>query len=69
MCVALDLLLFLSRGIGTWALSYECETEQADFTDWMCFLSSNLVEEIISNPEALSANTKAFNQHTVAKKT
>ena len=30
--------------------------EQADFTDWMSFLSSNLIEEISPNPEALSAN-------------
>ena len=70
LCVfVLDTLLFLSRGIRMWALSSECKTVQADFTDWMSFLSSSLVEEIISNSEALNTNTKAFVQHLIAIKT
>ena len=32
------------------------QTEQADFTNWMTFLPSNLQEEISPNPEALSVN-------------
>ena len=32
-------------------LSYECKIDQANFTYWMSFLSSNLVEEINRNPE------------------
>ena len=41
----------------TWAFSSECKTDQSDFTDWMNFLLSNLMEEISPNPEALNANT------------
>ena len=33
------------------------EIDQADFTDWMNLLPSNLMEEINHNPEALSAKT------------
>ena len=36
-------------------LSSACQTDQADFTDWMSFILSNLMEEINPNPEALSA--------------
>ena len=32
------------------------QTEQADFTNWMTFLPSNLQEEISPNPEALNVN-------------
>ena len=32
-------------------------TEQPDFTDWMSFLSSNLIEEISTNPEDLYLKT------------
>ena len=41
----------------TWALSPECKTDQAHFTDWMSFLQSNLMEEIGPNPELLTTNT------------
>ena len=33
------------------------KTDQADFTDWMYFLKSNLTEESCSNTGALSAVT------------
>ena len=39
------------------ALSSECKIDQADFTQWVSFPSSNLMEEISPNPEAFSANT------------
>ena len=51
-----SLLLPTIRG-RTWALSSECKTDQAHFTDWMSFLQSNLMEEIGPNPEHLSTNT------------
>ena len=41
----------------TWALTSECKTDQAGFTGWILFLSSNLIEKISFNPEALSTNT------------
>lgn len=50
-------LLFSSRGDETFLLSSECKTEQANFTDRMSFLLSNLMEEIITSPEALCTNT------------
>ena len=51
------LLLFLSRGGQMWPLSFECKIDEADFTDCMSFLSTNLMEEISPNAEALSKNT------------
>ena len=33
------------------------EIEQADFTDWVDLLTSNLMEKINTNPEALTAKT------------
>ena len=36
------------------AFSNKHETDQADLTDWMCFLSFNLMEEIITDTEAFS---------------
>ena len=38
-------------------LNSTCKTDQADFTEYMSFLPSNLVEEISPDQEALSANT------------
>ena len=35
----------------------QCTTDQADLTDWMSFLPSNLMEEISPNTEALNANS------------
>ena len=40
-----------------WVLSSECKIEQASFTDWMSFLPSKFMGEIILNLVALSANT------------
>ena len=51
------------------ALSSECRGEGADFTNWMTFLPSDLVEEISPNPEALSGNVKVFHQDGIAGKT
>ena len=48
MCVCFVLLL--------WALSLEYKIGQSDYADWMSFLPFNLMEEIIPNPEAHSAN-------------
>ena len=39
-------LLLPSRGGRTWALNSECKIDQAEFTGWMSFLLSNLLEEI-----------------------
>ena len=50
-------LLFPTIKGRTWALSSECKTDQAHFTDWMFFLQSNLMEEIDPNPKLLSRNT------------
>ena len=47
----LRVLLFPSRGGRTKTLS------SGDFTDWMSFLPTNLIEEISRNPEALNENT------------
>ena len=47
----------ISRAGGTKrALSTECTFDQADFTDGISFIPSNLMEEISPYPEALSAN-------------
>ena len=46
----------LEGGIAQ-ALSSERKINQADSTDWMSFLSSNLLEEISSNLEAFSTRT------------
>ena len=50
-------LLFPYKGARASTLSSECKIDQADFTDWITFLLSNLLEEICPNPEALSINT------------
>ena len=49
-------LLFPSRRGRTLALNSECKTDQPDFTDWLSFLQSILME-ISPNPEPLSKNT------------
>ena len=59
LCIS-DLLcpiLFPYRGSKIWGLSCERKTDQADFTDWMSFLLSNLMEEISPNVEARSTKT------------
>ena len=50
------------------ALRSACKTDQADFTDWMSFLTSNLIKEINST-EALSKNISVFHQNGEAGKT
>ena len=46
MCVyvCLSPLVFPSEGLRTRALSSEFKNDQANFTDWMSFVSSNLME-------------------------
>ena len=68
MCFVSRSLLFPHRVGRTEALSSACKTDQADFTDWMSFLTSNLIKEI--NPtEVLSKNTSVFHQNGEAGKT
>ena len=38
-------------------LSFAFQTDRADFTDWIFFQSSNIMEDISPNTEKLSANT------------
>ena len=56
VCFTFFIIPLPSRGGGIQALSSACKTAQTDFTDWMPFLPSNLMEEISSNTEALRAN-------------
>ena len=66
MCVCvlvLRLLLSPYRGDRMQALSSTCKTDQADFTDWMSFLTSNLMEEISVNTEPLISMEKLQKQH------
>ena len=63
MCVCalvLHSLLLPSREGRAQAISSECKINQSDCTDWISFLSSNLMEEISPNSEALSANTQSL---------
>ena len=53
-------LLFPSRGRRTRTFSSEPKIDQADFTNWMPFISFILMEEISPNPEALIANTQTL---------
>ena len=57
----MSLTIPLRRRCRTQALNSLCKTDPSDFTDWMSFLSSNLMEEIRPKTEALGANT--FHQH------
>ena len=57
MCVfVLRTLLLPSRWGRTREGSSECKTDQVDFTYWVSFLPSNLIEDISHDLEALSAN-------------
>ena len=38
-------------------LSSKYNIEQVDFTDWMSFQPSNLIEEINPHPETLNTNS------------
>ena len=40
-----------------WALNSACKTDQSDFTEWMSFPPSNLMEKISANTEAHNTNT------------
>ena len=53
-------LLFPSRGRRTRTFSSESKIGQADFTNWIPFVSFILMEEISPNPEALIANTQTL---------
>ena len=53
-------LLFLYKKGRARALISGCETNQGDFTIWIYFLPSNLIEEISPNTEGLSENTSAW---------
>ena len=59
-------------GGGGWgrkqALSSVSKTDQSDFADWMFFPSSNLMEEISSNTEALNTNTSSVSSAYNTKK-
>ena len=56
VCVfVLRLLLLPSREGRTLALRSECKIDQADFTDWMSFLPSDLIEEISQDSDVLRA--------------
>ena len=64
VCVCISVCVFVSRHVlfpsrrdSMRTLASECKIDEADFTDWLFFLPSNLIEEIITHPEALSANT------------
>lgn len=43
------------QGARKQVLSSECKTKQADFADWMSFLSTNLMKEINSIPKDKNA--------------
>ena len=60
VCVCFASFIIAYRGCRMWALSSSCKTDQGDFTDWVFFLPSNLVEEINSDIEALSKSLKPF---------
>ena len=60
MCMCLFVLhssLLPHSGGRTKALISACKIDQADFTDWVSILPSNLVEEISLNTEVLGTNT------------
>ena len=58
LCVfVLHPLLLPYKGGRSGALNSACKTGQADFTDWMYFLPSSLMEEISHKLEAVVTNT------------
>ena len=55
VCVCVFVLrpvLLSYRGDRTRAISSACKSDQADFTDWMSFLTSNPMEGISPNSSA-----------------
>ena len=58
MCVYVRFRFFIIpyRGGRQGALSSATKTDQADFTDWMSFLSYSLMKDISFKTEALGAN-------------
>ena len=59
-CVRLTSFIVPYRRGRTQALTSACKTDQADFTYWMSFVPSNLMEEISSNTEALRVNIQSL---------
>ena len=57
ICVHFTSFIIPCRGGWMRTLSSARKTDQANFTDWMSILPSNLTEEISPNTEALRANT------------
>ena len=53
----LRLSLFPYKGVRVRVLSSAFKTDQADFSDWMSFLPSNLMKEVSAKTVALNANT------------
>ena len=53
-------LLFPSRGGTTWASNSTFKTDWADLTDWMPLPTSNLIEKVSPNTEALSARSQSL---------
>ena len=50
------------------AISFEGKIDQADSRDWMSFLPSNLLEEIITNSETSAQKLKVFCQHGIIER-
>ena len=61
-------LLFPCRGGRKQDLSSVSKTDQADFTDWMFFLPSNLMEEISLILKPSTQILQAFHQHTTLRR-
>ena len=57
VCVLVRPLLFCTKRGKMWVLSSECKIDQTDFTNWVSFLPSNLMEEIRPNLDVHSVNT------------
>ena len=58
----------LCRGGRVWALSSACKTDQDDFTDWMSFQNSNLVEKISPSSKLILEITALSSLHDICKK-
>ena len=61
---------FSPEGVGSGLSALSAKIDQADFTDWMSFLLSNLMEEISPNPVKISEQIpKDFHKQRIAEKT
>ena len=67
MCISLFYVLYYSllEGVGG-GIQILNVTDKNNFTDWISFLTSNVMVETNPSPEALSA---AFYQHRIVEKT